>query len=146
MKLTRTVSVFSTQPTTETAKGVSQAAEPSTKSEISAETTSEVAPEASNEESSGDSSSGSPTNTGAIVGGVIGGLVVVCSTALGALYLLRRNRSQGTEPETTEQGTPPQEPPQTWAHQEPKQLAGWGPQEMQGSTQFGRDNAVELPG
>ncbi|KAJ4181294.1 hypothetical protein NW755_011079 [Fusarium falciforme] len=146
MKLTRTVSILSTQPTTETADGVSEAAEPSTKSEIPAETTSEVAPEASNEESSGEASSGSTTNTGAIVGGVIGGLVVVCSTALGALYLLRRNRSQGTEPETTEQGTPPQEPAQTWAHQEPKQLAGWGPQEMQGSTHFGRDNAVELPG
>ncbi|KAJ4174404.1 hypothetical protein NW754_004822 [Fusarium falciforme] len=126
--------------------GVSEAAEPSTKSEIPAETTSEAAPEASNEESSREASSGSTTNTGAIVGGVIGGLVVVCSTALGALYLLRRNRSQGTEPETTEQGTPPQEPAQTWAHQEPKQLAGWGPQEMQGSTHFGRDNAVELPG
>ncbi|RSL69691.1 hypothetical protein CEP54_002214 [Fusarium duplospermum] len=142
MKLTRTVSVFSTQPTAETVEGVS---EPSTESETSAETTSEVTPDAS-DESSGESSSGSPTNTGAIIGGVIGGLVVVCSTALGALYLLRRNRSQGTEAATTEQGTPPlQEPVQTWAHQEPKQLAGWGPQEMQGSTQFGRDNAVELP-
>ncbi|EEU36479.1 uncharacterized protein NECHADRAFT_81267 [Fusarium vanettenii 77-13-4] len=145
MKLTRTVSVFSTQPTAETAKGVSGAVGASTESDTSAETTSEATPEAS-EGSSEDSSSGSPTNTGAIIGGVIGGLVVVCSTALGSLYLLRRNRSQGTKPETTEQGTPPQEPLQTWAHRGPKQLAGWGPQEMQGSTQFGRDNAVELPG
>ncbi|KAJ4314165.1 hypothetical protein N0V84_009049 [Fusarium piperis] len=148
MKLTRTVSVLPTQTTTETAEGVSEAAEPSTESETSAETTSEVTPEVSNEESSGDSSNGSSTNTGAIVGGVIGGLAVVCSTALGALYLVRRNRNQSAEAATTEQGTPPpsQEPVQTWAHQEPKQLAGWGPQEMQGSTHFGRDNAVELPG
>ncbi|RSL38675.1 hypothetical protein CEP53_014672 [Fusarium sp. AF-6] len=145
LKLTRTVSVFSTKPTAETAEGVSEAAEPSTESETSAETTSEVTPDAS-DESSGDFSGGSTTNTGAIIGGIIGGLVVVCSTALGALYLLRRNRNQG-EAATTEQGTPPpsQEPVQAWAHQEPKQLAGWGPQEMQGSTQFGRDNAVELP-
>ncbi|KAJ4179671.1 hypothetical protein NW767_014576 [Fusarium falciforme] len=146
MKLTRTVSVLPTRTTTESAEGVSEAAEPSTESETSAGATSEVTPEGS-DEFSGISSSGSPTNTGAIIGGVIGGLVVVCSTALGALYLLRRNRNQSAEATTTEQGTPPpsQEPAQTWAHQEPKQLAGWGPQEMQGSTHFGRDNAVELP-
>ncbi|KAM5343369.1 hypothetical protein ACJ41O_011906 [Fusarium nematophilum] len=116
--------------------------------EDTAESTTRDTSQASPEEATGDeaSSSGSSTPIGAIIGGVIGGLVVICGTAIAAIYLLRRNRSRKDKSESPDQDWN-RSAPQPWAYHEPKRpqdLGGWGPQELPGNTQYGRDNAVEL--
>ncbi|CEI61084.1 unnamed protein product [Fusarium venenatum] len=82
--------------TTATEQTTSQ--EPTAVSSDTSSTTTEVAEQTSTQttSSSSEKKSENPTNNnlGPIIGGVIGGLVVVSSTILGAIFLLRRNRKR----------------------------------------------------
>ncbi|CAG1964153.1 unnamed protein product [Fusarium graminearum] len=61
-------------------------------------TTTEVAETSTQTSSSSSEEKPSQNNLGPIIGGVIGGLVVVCSTVIGAIYLLRRRRDKDGSP------------------------------------------------
>ncbi|EYB28604.1 hypothetical protein FG05_08855 [Fusarium graminearum] len=61
-------------------------------------TTTEVAETSTQTSSSSSEEKPSQNNLGPIIGGVIDGLVVVCSTVIGAIYLLRRRRDKDGSP------------------------------------------------
>ncbi|KAF5235039.1 hypothetical protein FAUST_7307 [Fusarium austroamericanum] len=61
-------------------------------------TTTEVAETSTQTSSSSSEEKPSQNNLGPIIGGVIGGLVIVCSTVIGAIYLLRRRRDKEGSP------------------------------------------------
>ncbi|KAB5576279.1 hypothetical protein GE09DRAFT_1095234 [Coniochaeta sp. 2T2.1] len=91
----------------------------------------------------------STTSLGPIIGGVIGGLVVICASAVLAIYLIKRDRSRKRMSTMPKPNTASVSPPE-YSPKDPNnttRYSGWGPRELPAGDPVERARSpVELPG